>query len=217
MENNRCIEINAAIFPSLMQIGLGKPYDQSEADVPEKHKVEVMIDLPRGAYLLYLQKMADDHNAVELNLLNKYAYGISFTDDEYRQLIQFTLVSPSSSTGATSNHAILEPWGLTTTITDNGRMEYQLIPEAIPKLRAETWEYILISHLRDTWKTIIECFDFQSFYIRESENTGNNDKLQYSLWPWKFSSKIPLSVPLMKGGHKHETFPELDQGLRQAA
>lgn len=45
MENIRRIEINAAIFPSVMSIGLGKPYEQSDTNEDAHKKIEAMIDL----------------------------------------------------------------------------------------------------------------------------------------------------------------------------
>lgn len=188
MNNIRRIEINTAIFPSIMQIGLGRPYDQSSAEETEHRKIEVMIEVPRGAYLLYLQKMVDEHNTAELDLLEKFAYGISFTDDEYRRMIQLMCTQSYAPSEEANSLAFLEPWGLTTTIAEDGTMYYELLPEAIPKLRADVWEYILINHLKETSDTIIDCFDFACFFTRESSNACDAVELKYSLWPWKFSS-----------------------------
>jgi len=69
------IEINAAIFPKIMMLALGKPMkDYNEETLLtsiDTSKPEIMIDLPRGAYLLYLQKIADEKNEKELRLLKK--------------------------------------------------------------------------------------------------------------------------------------------------
>lgn len=188
MENIRRIEINAAIFPSVMSIGLGKPYEQSDTNEDAHKKIEAMIDLPRGAYLLYLQKMADEHNTLELDLLEKFAYGIAFTNEEYRQMIRLMCTQCDAPGDKLNNPSFLLPWGLTTAIAEDGSMHYQLLPEAVPRLRADVWEYILINHLKEISNTIIECYDFPGFFVRESDNTCDTNELRHSLWPWKFSS-----------------------------
>ena len=74
MGQERKIEINAAIFPCIMQIGLGKPLPkgsdtETALGLSSALKVpDIMIDLPRGAYLLYLRNLAIEHNILELRL-----------------------------------------------------------------------------------------------------------------------------------------------------
>ena len=80
------IEINAAIFPKIMTMILGKPIDKSKnEDIALKDltisEPDLIIDLPRSAHLVYLQKIADEHNDLELRLLKQYAYGQTFTDE----------------------------------------------------------------------------------------------------------------------------------------
>lgn len=94
------IEINAAIFPKIMMIALGKPMkdDTNEEMLTtsmESAIPEIMIDLPRGAYLLYLQRIADERNEKELRLLKKYAYGQVFSDEDYTALLGLIMTTTS--------------------------------------------------------------------------------------------------------------------------
>lgn len=72
------IEINTAIFPMIMTLALGKPIQKGENNVSleippsEVFEPDIKIDLPRGAYLLYLQKVAIK-NKLERRLLEQYA------------------------------------------------------------------------------------------------------------------------------------------------
>ena len=54
MENK--IQFNAAIYPKVMSIIIGKPYNKNENDSDEMVP-ELVVDLPRSAYLIYLQKI----------------------------------------------------------------------------------------------------------------------------------------------------------------
>ena len=63
MKREKRIEINAAIFPYIMRIALSKPLtkdsDAEAVDTPSSSLEipDIMIDLPRGAYLLYLKNL----------------------------------------------------------------------------------------------------------------------------------------------------------------
>ena len=83
------IEINAGIFPMIMTFALGKPIqkdENNEGTEIETFEPDIKIDLPRGAYLLYLQKVAVK-NELEYRLLEQYAYGLAFTDEDYSELL----------------------------------------------------------------------------------------------------------------------------------
>ena len=58
MENK--IQFNAAIYPKVMSIIIGNPYNKNENDSDEMVP-ELVVDLPRSAYLIYLQKIFDEH------------------------------------------------------------------------------------------------------------------------------------------------------------
>ena len=74
------IQINAAIFPTVMKIILRKPLPQDtiEQNAGVDSVPDLILDLPRSAYLAYLQSMADKGDSAELQLLKKYAKGIPF-------------------------------------------------------------------------------------------------------------------------------------------
>ena len=71
MENK--IQFNAAIYPKVMSIIIGKPYNKNENDSDEMVP-ELVVDLPRSAYLIYLQKIFDEHVEPEIDLFKKYDY-----------------------------------------------------------------------------------------------------------------------------------------------
>ena len=77
MKTERKLEINAAIFPYIMRIALSKPLTKDSVtetvDIPSSSPEipDIMIDLPRDAYLLYLRNLAVEHNTLELRLLEK--------------------------------------------------------------------------------------------------------------------------------------------------
>ena len=63
-----------------------------------------------------------------------------------------------------------------------------MLEDAIPKIRVETWECILIDMLYPAAMDIISCFDFQKNFIRANSNYKEDNKLRISLGAWKFSS-----------------------------
>lgn len=56
MKKHNKIEFNAAIYPKVMSIILGKSVENSEAENIKNMEPELAVDLPRDVYLLYLQK-----------------------------------------------------------------------------------------------------------------------------------------------------------------
>ncbi len=189
----KSIEINRNIFPHVIQIGIGKPFPTetvNDGTLQEKAPFvpESMISLPADAYLMYLQKMVNDKNTVEMQLLEKYAYGIAFSDEEYDNIIKIVLSSPTRNTNGINSGDVLSPFGIKFDRDDDATAHFRLVTEAIPTIRAETWEYILIDHLHDAVDEIIECFDFNSVYVRQAEGIPNRDGLGFSLSAWKFSA-----------------------------
>lgn len=59
MTGDRCMEnkiqFNAAIYPKVMSIIIGKPYNKNENDSDEMVP-ELVVDLPRSAYLIIFRK-----------------------------------------------------------------------------------------------------------------------------------------------------------------
>ena len=90
------IEINTAIFPMIMTLALGKPIKKGENNegteiaASENFEPDIKIDLPRGAYLLYLEKVAMK-NELERRLLKQYAYGLALTDEDYSALLNLIM------------------------------------------------------------------------------------------------------------------------------
>jgi len=120
MKKNNKIEFNAAIFPIVMTLAFGKPIKKNSDDeeivleLIDKSMPDIVIDLPQGAYMLYLQKIATENNKEELKLLEKYAYGIAFTDEDYSNLLGI-IMSPIDRkwTQTIQQGDILSPFGVT--------------------------------------------------------------------------------------------------------
>lgn len=113
MKREKRIEINAAIFPYIIRIALSKPLtkdsDAEAVDTPSSSPEipDIMIDLPRGAYLLYLKNLAKEHNTLELRLLENYAYGVAFSDNDYEELLKLKLGNVLLLTISSKPHLIL--------------------------------------------------------------------------------------------------------------
>ena len=187
--NMNIIQINAAIFPKVIQIIMGKPQPQQvhEDDTDPQHiEPDLIIDLPRSAYLTYLQNMASEGPSTELELLKKYANGISFSDSEFEEAIKLILFTGGRNHRLPTTDDILEPFGIC--IDRNGeKRKLNVINSEKNRLRAETWEYILIDILKKSAFDIIECFGFESSFTRVHENNSDSTDLKYSLMSWKFS------------------------------
>lgn len=103
------IEINAAIYPVVMSINLGKKQEDNSGE--EKYEPQLSIDLPRGAYLLYLQKMVNEHNTFETDLLKKYAYGVALSNSDYDSILSLIMKPISRNWNQTVNGTdILAPF-----------------------------------------------------------------------------------------------------------
>lgn len=188
------IEINAAIFPRIMSLALGKPIKRNADDdtsiAPfESTTPDIEIDLPRGAYLLYLQSIVSDRNELEMHLLKQYAYGISFSDEDYISLLDIIMTPINRSWTQTIQQGdVLSPFGIDVSRDEIGNQKFVLIEDAVPSIRVETWECIIIDILKKAAFDIINCFDFGATFTRRSNNSADNEKLMFSLGAWKFSS-----------------------------
>lgn len=190
------IEINAAIFPKIMAIVLGEPIKGGEMAEIQSTAVDMsisslMIDLPRGVYLLYLQKIADDRNEKELRLLKKYAYGQAFSDSDYSELlgIIMTTVNRAWVQNVTPND-VLSPFGISVESREDGNQRFVLNEEAVATIRVETWECIIVDMLKQSAMDIINCFDFDKTFVREGQNSARKEELIFSLSAWKFSGDV---------------------------
>lgn len=191
MENKRRIEINAAIFPCVMQIALGKPLPKDSGVksvhdlTPEMKAPNLMIDLPRGANLLYINRILAEHNELELRLLEQYAYGVAFSDADYEELIKLIMTPVSRNQTQTMQGDFLTPFGVQVYTDEDGNQKFTLIEDTIPIVKAETWECIIVDFLKQSALDIIACFDFASSFI-----SSNSEELKFDLGAWKFSSDI---------------------------
>ena len=196
MKREKRIEINAAIFPYIMRIALSKPLtkdsDAEAVDTPSSSPEipDIMIDLPRGAYLLYLKNLAKEHNTLELRLLENYAYGVAFSDNDYEELLKLIMVPVDRNWNQNIQGDLLTPFGVKITTDSNGKQKFALLEDAIPTIKVETWECIIIDHLKQAAFDIISCFDFASSFTRKGSNNSNSDELRYDLGAWKFSGDI---------------------------
>lgn len=190
------IEINAAIFPKIMMIALGKPMkdDTNEEMLTtsmESAIPEIMIDLPRGAYLLYLQRIADERNEKELRLLKKYAYGQVFSDEDYTALLGLIMTTTSRAwIQSVQQNDILGPFGISLETMEDKRRRFVLKEEAVDTIRVETWECIIVDMLKQSAMDIINRFDFKGTFVRKGQNSADKEELMFSLSAWKFSGDV---------------------------
>lgn len=184
------IQINGAIYPYVMSIYLGNKNvkERDTFTVPVGSEIEVSLDLPRDAFLMYLQNEANDNNTKEMDLLEKYAYGIQMTDAEYMDLISLIMTPVTRNWSTNINGDILSSFGLCFASDENGKTTVKIIEEAKEMLRAEAWEGILLDILKDTAKAVISLFDFEQFFERQKANPSGKNELQFYLGAWKFTA-----------------------------
>lgn len=187
------IEINAAIFPYVIRLVIGEPIAKELASENSSNvkfdleMPEIIIDLPRGAYLLYLQKVVSEHNKLETRLLEQYAYGIPFSDTDYDELLKIIMTPINRNWCQETQGELLAPYGVQISSNDEGKQRIELIEDAIATIRVETWECIIIDILKKSAFEIIDCFDFSSTFVRKAGNSSNRPELKISLGAWKFS------------------------------
>lgn len=181
------IEINAGIFPVLVEVYIGdkKIAPECKDDTPGIGNLVASISLPRGAYLLYLQGLKPGKNDTEITLLEQYAYGVPFTDQDYKDIIGLMFVPVPRNTQITD---FFERMGIGTATDDEGKTKFVLKEEVIPEIQASTWDCILIDLLHDKSFDIINCFDFETAFERKFKNTGGSDDLFISLGAYKFTA-----------------------------
>ena len=145
MENK--IQFNAAIYPKVMSIIIGKPYNKNENDSDEMVP-ELVVDLPRSAYLIYLQKIFNEHVEPEIDLFKKYAYGVVLDDSDYMTLLSFIMTTTQRNWNKSINSGdLLAPFGLCMKVDDAGKRNLELLEETKDSIRVEAWEGIIIDLL----------------------------------------------------------------------
>lgn len=186
-------DINSNIFPRITTIDIGdkipKDNDTRVIQCPSSaiQSSSLRIDLPRGANLLYLKSLSTRHAADELHLLEKYACGINFTDAEYKTILGFIMTSHAKYPAHPTSNDPFAPYGVCVSKNSSGALAFSLIENSIPAIKAETWECIIIDHLKPTALDIISCFDFASTFNRKMSNNSHSAELRYNLNAWKFS------------------------------
>ena len=196
MGNDKVIHINALIFPYIMKVALAKPNAETTSnkgshDILSKiNPPEIMIDLPRGVYLLYLRKIASEHNEPEFRLLEQYVNGAAFSDADYEELINLIMTPVNRSWTHSIQGDVFGAYGVQVENDENGNMKFALIENAIPTIKVETWECIILDILKQAASDIIECFDFASFFSRKKPNSSDEEGLKFDLGAWKFSADV---------------------------
>ena len=184
------IEINSGIYPSVMSFHIGNKIESTNEGVEIRQEIEpeISLNLPRDAYLIYLQTMANEKNIKEMNLLEKYAYGVSLNDADYYELISFVMTPFARNWSSINlNNNVLATFGLSIGEDNDGKKCISILDSAKPMLRAGTWEGIIIDMLNETAMSVINLFDFENSYNRKNANTMGKEKLQIYLGAWKFS------------------------------
>ena len=146
------ITIDASIFPRVMSMSIGEP-EGSEFQ---------SIDLPRGANLLYLQTNIDSK---EIRLLKKFANHEDFLDEDYELLFNLFLTNTPRLSPPTGNLGnFLQQFGVYAE-NEGGKFRFKLITEYIEQIKVDTWDYIAVALLKDSYTDIINCFDFGDINI----------------------------------------------------
>ncbi len=182
--------VDVSIFPFVISVGIGKKINDEHFCNP------VMIDIPRGVYLLYLNQL---HDGAEISLLTKYARQIKFSDADYESMIHLFL---SNSTRTSTAHVAgnsLENFGIGFKAETN---EYALLESHIPTIRAETWEYIVLDILRNAYTEVINCFDFGGIDINLGPWKTQEDDIKQSVLNALRSAFVFTLVGYIWGDHR---------------
>jgi len=186
MSEEKGIKINRLIFPLVLSLSVNRQSEvsgeqQKEIDNIDKKEDMLLIDVPRDAYVIYLQSLKKDNNVNELSLLKKYSERTPFSDEEYRELIGYVMTTDERNWDRTG---FLSAYGIEMKSDSDGKPYFDIIEDAKPSIKAETWECIIIDHLKSKVKDILELFDFSLL-------TGTETKMpQISLGAWKFTEDI---------------------------
>lgn len=192
LSKTKIIQINTSIFPMILTAKIGSSANANKKSDGSKSETEdsmTSIDLPRGASLLYLGTLKTGENDLELRLLEQYAYGIPFSDDDYKDILSFIMVPVTRNWGGKySLSDMLTSFGVCISSDDEGKIKFELIESAIPEIKVSTWECIILDLLNREAFEIIECFDFESTFNRTVSDGLENEDLRICLGAWKFTS-----------------------------
>ena len=192
MSEIKSLRIDISIFPKVFTIILGKPQQKDDESGLNKtfEKPEIVADLPRCANILYLEHILALPDSTECKLLEKYAYGIAFSDEEYEKMLRLIMVPGRRTQTQQIQTDELSLFGLEIRKDNKGNRKLALREDAISTIKAETWECIIIDHLKQKAFDIIDCFDFNTTFNRKQANNNNHEKLKISLGAWRFSTDI---------------------------
>lgn len=99
--------------------------------------------------------------------MENYAYGVAFSDNDYEELLKLIMVPVDRNWNQNIQGDLLTPFGVKITTDSNGKQKFALLEDAIPTIKVETWECIIIDHLKQAAFDIISCFDFASSFTRK--------------------------------------------------
>ena len=157
MSDRKSLLVNVAIFPKIMTIAIGKPIqediiDEGDDKLKRITDPEIVADIPRSANVLYLQRILSKHDSIECKLLEQYAYGVVFSDEDYRKLIELVFTSANQPVEQNINSTqkeLLGLYGLAIERDENGKGHLTLLEDQIPKIKAETWDCITVDTAHD--------------------------------------------------------------------
>lgn len=168
-----------------LQVSENEKSNEGKSEIQDS----IAIDLPRGVSLLYLAQLKTGKNDLEIRLLEQYAYGIPFSDADYNDILSLIMVPISRNQGGSySSTDMLTQFGVCISSEEKGKRKFELIESAIPEIKASTWECIILDLLHKESFEIIECFDFESSFLRTLSNGTENENLHISLGAWKFTA-----------------------------
>lgn len=159
------ITIDSSIFPVTMYTSLIR-VDGTKTE---------SIALPCEANILYLKSIRDPN---ELMLLKKFANKDTFSDKDYEMLLKLFINNIPKK--RPSKGDFTELCGVCHKEVD-GIIQFALIDEYIPYIKADTWECITIALLKECYTDIINCFDFGDIEINLGSWTSCIDVKKQSL------------------------------------
>ena len=195
MADGKQIELNPAIFPRVCTLKIESPTKKDESSCMDigstpldAGDIRVILDFPRGVNIRYLEMLDIQKNTVEVSLLEKYAYGIHFTDEDFSELLKLILVPTRRKAIAIANNDLLATFGVTICFDEKKNFRFEIKEEAIEEVRTDTWDCIIIDLLHKEAFEVIDCFDFNENYIRSDEYGEDQEKqIKISLGAWKHS------------------------------
>ncbi|MDD9150481.1 MULTISPECIES: HEPN domain-containing protein [unclassified Sporolactobacillus] len=186
------LQINTAIFPRVMSMSTKGSNDERP----------ISIDLPRGANLLYLQGLKDKE---EIKLLTKYANGEQLSDDDFKAMFKLFITNTPRLKPSAINNSNADPLNLfgVEIISNKGKIKFKLIDQYIPYIRVDTWEFITLDLLRNTYLNIINKYDFNGISIYLGSWKTETDEINQSLLNSLRSAFIFTIIGFLYGDNRH--------------